>query len=49
VVPQAEVVAMHGEDAVLHREPLRGTAEARGRHEHRQVRPEVHLGTQQIA
>jgi hypothetical protein len=39
------MIAGHREDAVLHREPLGGTAEARGRHEHCRVGREVHSPT----
>lgn len=36
------MIAVHREDAVLHRERLGGSAEARGRHEHGRVGREVH-------
>jgi hypothetical protein len=32
----------HGEDPVIHREPLGGLAEARSQHKYRQVAAEVH-------
>ncbi|WP_405531831.1 hypothetical protein OG426_29005 [Streptomyces canus] len=42
------MIAVHRENAVPHRAPLGRPTEVRGRHEHRQVGPEVRFHTQQI-